>query len=209
MHFSNTLLSVASLALLARADIGFDIDDTPRQCRDICQPVRDLSDRCDDVDLPGDDNDREEDRLEAQCFCSNDSFDVANVAALCQDCIRQNRNNDDNDDAWEDINEIVRTCGFSSTSYASAAATSFLQSVTVTATRPTATSQLTTTFDGSPAATQTNSNNDDNNNNNNNGGNSNSGNGNSNNDDDNAGTGNAASLLFAGGIAGAVAAGLI
>ncbi|VUC33337.1 unnamed protein product [Clonostachys rosea] len=210
MHFSSTFLTLAPLALLARADLDLDLGDTPQTCRSICQPIATLGDQC-DVDLPGDNNDRQEDLLELQCFCTNNSFNVASVAALCQDCIRQNQNNgnDDADDALEDINKIVRSCSFSSTSYAASAATSYIQSITVTATRPTDASQLTTTYSGAPRSTQSNSQ----------GGSSSSSTGTGSNgaaatssgssdDNGNAASGQVASLLLAGGIAGVVAAAL-
>ncbi|KAG7145657.1 hypothetical protein HYQ46_005591 [Verticillium longisporum] len=48
--------------------------------------------------------------LEAQCFCTNNSFNVAQVAAQCAACMHNaNRDTDDN----EDINDIMFTCGFS------------------------------------------------------------------------------------------------
>ena len=106
MHKS-ALLALAPLAALVRAGVDFDYDDVPQVCRSTCRPLEDLSNRC-DTDLPGDNNDREEDRLEAQCFCTNDSFDVAGTAALCYDCVKQNRgssngnNDNDNDDDDDD-----------------------------------------------------------------------------------------------------------
>ena len=183
MRFALTALVVASSAMVAVADIDFDWDDVPQVCRSTCEPVRDLSRTC-EVDLPGDDNDNQETQLEVQCFCTNTSFDVASVAALCQACIRQEHNpadnndddddddndddDDDHNDSLDDINNIIRTCGFSTTSWASTAAPS---SVTVSATRPTDIAQLTTTFEPSTVSsptggpTQTNDDaNDDNNN---------------------------------------------
>jgi len=162
MYFQATLLAVAPLLMMARADhIDFDLDDTPQACRAVCRPVADLARAC-EVDLPGDNNDRQEDQLEAQCFCTNDSFDVGSITAQCQDCISQNSSNrrrdhdsdddhdhDDHYDAAEDINSIVRVCGFSSTSFvASAAPTS---SIAVSASRPTNTADLTTTIDPAQA----------------------------------------------------------
>lgn len=90
MHYKSTLLAVAPMVMMARAGVEFDLDETPSQCREICRPIADLYRSC-QVDLRGDDNDREEDQLEVQCFCTNDSFDVGTVAAQCQDCVRQNR----------------------------------------------------------------------------------------------------------------------
>lgn len=102
MRFYSTLLAVAPLLMTATADMDFDLNDAPSVCRDTCRPIADLANRC-NTDLRGDDNDRQEDLLEAQCFCTNSSFDVEATSALCLDCIRQNFNstsnpNDDDDD---------------------------------------------------------------------------------------------------------------
>lgn len=102
MYVKSTLLAVASLVIMARAGgVDFDLDDSPQKCRGVCRPIANLARLC-SVDLPGDD-DRLEDQLEAQCFCTNLSFDVDNFAAVCRDCIRQNMNSgggdhDDDDD---------------------------------------------------------------------------------------------------------------
>ena len=95
MHYKSTFLAVAPMVMMARAGVEFDLDETPSQCRDICRPIADLYRSC-QVDLRGDDNDREEDQLEVQCFCTNSSFDVGTVAAQCQDCVRQNRGSGSN-----------------------------------------------------------------------------------------------------------------
>lgn len=157
MYSSTIALAIAPLLFLANADVSFDRDDVPRECDAICDPIVQLTRTC-DVDLRSD-NDRDEDRLEVQCVCTNDSFDVGRVAALCADCMRQNinsgRDNDDDDDDrrddMEDIEDILYTCGFSSVSYNAASATSYAQSISVEATRPTDVSQLTTTIVGGAA----------------------------------------------------------
>ena len=64
--------------------------------------------KCDvDDDRVG--GDRNEDLLERQCICENQSFDVANVAGQCQGCIEQHyqdkckgRNKRDDDDDSDD-----------------------------------------------------------------------------------------------------------
>lgn len=107
MYTSTIALAIAPLLLLARADVSLDRDDIPRECDTICNPIVDLTRAC-DTDLRGD-RDRDEDRLEAQCVCTNDSFNVARVAALCADCIHQNaprdRDDDDDDDDRRDDTE--------------------------------------------------------------------------------------------------------
>ncbi|KAF4446174.1 Protein CAP22 [Fusarium austroafricanum] len=153
MYTSTIALALAPLVLLARADMSLDRDDVPRACDAICAPIVQLTKQC-DTDLRGD-RDREEDRLEAQCVCTNNSFNVSRIAALCADCVRQNVRRDDDDDDdndrnddTEEIDDIMRTCGFSSTTYVASAASSAVSGVTVDATRPTDASQLTTTITG-------------------------------------------------------------
>lgn len=102
--YTNIILAVAPLLYLARADVSLDQDNVPRACDAICGPVVQLTRAC-ETDLRGE-QDREEDRLEAQCVCTNKSFNVGRIAALCADCIRQNwqsnRDGDDDDDNERD-----------------------------------------------------------------------------------------------------------
>ncbi|EKJ69809.1 hypothetical protein FPSE_10009 [Fusarium pseudograminearum CS3096] len=185
MYTSTIALAIAPLLLLARADVSLDRDDIPRACDAICNPIVDLTRAC-DTDLRGD-RDREEDRLEAQCVCTNDSFNVARVAALCAGCIHQNapRDNDDDDDDdrrddTKDIDDILYTCGFSSTTYVASAASAAVSGVSVDATRPTDASQLTTTIIAGATGTRGSS---DPSNTGSSGGNGGSGNSNNNNND--------------------------
>ncbi|KAL9949630.1 hypothetical protein ACHAQF_000528 [Verticillium nonalfalfae] len=204
MYFNRFALAAASMATVAlvNADLELDRDDYPAQCQNVCDPVARLGQLCnfDDNDRL---DDRTEDQLEAQCFCTNNSFNVAQVAAQCAACMHNaNRDTDDNEGEsilaaksihlnailnQKDINDIMFTCGFSSTSY-DANAVSTATGISVQATALTASSQLTTSLTGA-TPTNTNSqstptgssnnnngngNNDDNSNNNNNNGNSNS-----------------------------------
>lgn len=110
MHAKGLVLLFSPLVLLVRAGVEYDLDDAPRACRDLCRPINQLSDDCGEVDLGDDDDDDDddtEDLLEWQCFCTNDSFDVARIAALCADCMQQNLgvDNDDDDDDDEDDND--------------------------------------------------------------------------------------------------------
>jgi hypothetical protein len=89
MHFPSAVVAVAAMvAGGARANMDFNLDSAPPDCRTMCQPVGQLSDAC-EADLGGDSTDLAEEELAAQCFCTNESFQVAQVAALCYDCIRQ------------------------------------------------------------------------------------------------------------------------
>ncbi|KAL0938540.1 CAP22 protein [Colletotrichum truncatum] len=145
MHFSHIALSVAAAAFV-KADLQLDAEDIPTQCNAVCRPISDLGRAC-EVNDDQIRDDLTEDRLEAQCVCTNNSFNVSQYAALCASCMDQNtRDRDDLDD----INDILRTCGFASTSYA---ATASYSTPTVQATRPTASSQLSTTITpGAPGA---------------------------------------------------------
>ncbi|GKT40457.1 protein CAP22 [Colletotrichum spaethianum] len=140
MHFNRIALSLAAAAFV-KADLQLDNDDIPTQCSAVCRPIYDLGQACEvNDDLIN--NDLTEDRLEAQCVCTNNSINVSQYAALCASCMDQNVQ--DRDDL-DDINDILRTCGFASTSYA---ATASYASTTpsVSAARPTNSAQLTTTI---------------------------------------------------------------
>ena len=96
-----TLLSLSSAEELDPANV-------PAACRTICQPIVTLTGIC-DVDgpprpppppnsppspsPPNDEDDEDEDgeeEAERQCVCTNNSFNVRNVAALCAACMTQN-----------------------------------------------------------------------------------------------------------------------
>ncbi|OHE96268.1 hypothetical protein CORC01_08486 [Colletotrichum orchidophilum] len=140
MHFTGVALSLAAAAFV-KADLRLDNDDIPSQCQAVCRPIYDLGRAC-EVDDDRINDDLTEGRLEAQCVCTNNSINVSQYAALCASCMDQNvRDRDDLDD----INDILRTCGFASTSYASTA--SYASSTpSVSAARPTNSAQLTTTI---------------------------------------------------------------
>ncbi|KAF2271509.1 uncharacterized protein EI97DRAFT_364670, partial [Westerdykella ornata] len=116
--------------------------DVPNACTTICQPIVQLTNTCDiDPDKSEDnaaensnDNDGAEsdEPIEAQCICSNKSFNVASIAALCASCIQLNGNR-----TTDDVNKIMSACSFSSTSYAPSA-TALVAQITVSATKPTA-----------------------------------------------------------------------
>ncbi|KAM0330879.1 hypothetical protein ACHAQA_003835 [Verticillium albo-atrum] len=182
MYFNRFALAAASMATFAlvNADLELDRDDYPTQCQNVCDPVARLGQLCDAVDDDDRLDDRVEDQLQVQCFCTNNSFNVAQVAAQCAACMHEaNRDRDDN----EDIDDIMFTCGFASTTY-NAGAISTATGISAQATALTASNQLTTTIaagssptnSGTTQATNTgtSSNDDNSSNNNNNNGNSNS-----------------------------------
>lgn len=96
MQFRHLALPIAA-AILVKADLKLDDDDIPTQCQAVCRPVLDLGRACEvDDDVIRDD--RTEDLLEAQCVCTNSSFNISQYAPLCASCMDQNvRDRDDLD----------------------------------------------------------------------------------------------------------------
>ncbi|KAF7557307.1 hypothetical protein G7Z17_g838 [Cylindrodendrum hubeiense] len=160
MHANKIALAIATLILGTRAGFQLENEDVPDACKAICKPIMTLTDIC-EIDQSGSNNsdgkkNRLNNSLEAQCICTNDSFDVDNIAALCADCIRQNwrkmEDNDGGDDLDDDdyapldeLNDILYTCGWTTASYAPASSTA-ADGITVDATALTVLSQLTTTI---------------------------------------------------------------
>lgn len=101
MH-STALLSAILLAAV-KADLQLDSDDISQNCTSICRPVLELSRTC-DVDDDGVPDDLTEDRLNLQCLCTNNSFDVQRFTGLCASCMQQNPvvDNDTDDDDGPD-----------------------------------------------------------------------------------------------------------
>ncbi|KAK3902440.1 hypothetical protein C8A05DRAFT_15507 [Staphylotrichum tortipilum] len=96
-------------------------------------------------------DDESDEPIEAQCICTNKSFNVQRVAALCAACLTQNGGE------TEDMNKIMSQCTFASTTYVPAATTA-VAGITVLATKPAATDVTaatnikTTTSTGSAAS---------------------------------------------------------
>ncbi|PVH91200.1 hypothetical protein DM02DRAFT_497350, partial [Periconia macrospinosa] len=112
--------------------------DIPTACTTICQPIVQLTNTC-DINMkkreakPARKGSKElaESVLETQCICRNKSFNVASISALCAGCIQQNDMGKSN----VDMDSIMSTCSFSSTSYAPTA-TALVATITVNATKP-------------------------------------------------------------------------
>ncbi|WYZ36166.1 hypothetical protein EsH8_XI_000049 [Colletotrichum jinshuiense] len=141
MRFNNVALSLAAVAYV-KANVQLFPNEIPIQCLAVCNPIFQLGRIC-EGERTVISNGPTEDRLEAQCVCTNTSFDVSKYAGLCASCMSQNV---DHPDYLEDINDILWTCGFPSTSYVPTASyASFTPSVQ--ATPLTNSAQLTTTID--------------------------------------------------------------
>ncbi|PNP61518.1 hypothetical protein FNYG_13805 [Fusarium nygamai] len=140
MHSTIFLAGLAAVipAILAE-ELG--ADDVPSACKTICQPIVDLTNTC-DIDPKEADNDNDkgtklrlrerneaEESIEANCICTNKSFDVAAVMALCASCMVQNSQD------TEDVDKIMSQCSFTSTSYVRSA-TAIVSGIQVEATKP-------------------------------------------------------------------------
>lgn len=154
--------------------------DVPAACSTICKPIVDLSGTCDidpnEADMADNDNmrrrelglradqdggnDGSDEAIEANCICTNKSFDVAGIMALCASCIAQNGKAAGG--GWwpmtgpshshvvriglssmlmsrrADADNMMSQCAFESTSYVPSA-TSLVSGIHVQATKPTAT----------------------------------------------------------------------
>lgn len=138
------------LALLAgkvSANLDLENDDVPSACRDICQPIVQLTSLCDlddnndndnndnddrDDDRDDDVNERARENAEKVCICTNNSFNVSQVGGLCQSCIEQNGGRTD------EMREILIACNVTSTASYVPAATSVLSTISTVAATPTA-----------------------------------------------------------------------
>lgn len=91
-NMKNLFKLTVALTILshAYADLDVDVDEVPATCQAICRPTLELSRICDvDDDLVGD-NEVTEYNNERACYCSNQSFNVGQMTALCQSCVQQN-----------------------------------------------------------------------------------------------------------------------
>lgn len=149
------LFAVIALPLAVRGGLQLDYADVPAPCVDTCRPVAEISGIC-DVDADFDDNNEEvEDLMKLQCLCTNKSFDVGGATALCASCIDQKGLPSDRGDNMDDINEIMARCGFKSMKWTPEAARTApaVANASVSASRLTASYQLTTTIDFAPRPT--------------------------------------------------------
>ncbi|USP77549.1 hypothetical protein yc1106_04823 [Curvularia clavata] len=93
--------TLALAFVLASAGLAkkLDYDDIPQRCLDVCTPVAELEQRCDDTNKP------DNDFLERQCVCT--AQDANTMIPNCANCIWENGGKFDND-----AEELVRECGF-------------------------------------------------------------------------------------------------
>lgn len=102
MHSTILFATLAVVISIHAEELRFD--DVPTACKTICQPIVDLTNTC-DVDPQETDMDKakrgkvhlrqaeeSDEAIEANCICTNKSFDVAGVMGLCASCITQNGN---------------------------------------------------------------------------------------------------------------------
>ncbi|KAK1954536.1 hypothetical protein LY78DRAFT_697731 [Colletotrichum sublineola] len=156
MHAKAVALSLAAAAVV-RADLRINNNDIPQDCSAICRPVRDLGNIC-TVNFnfngqPNNNSDQTQDDLDAQCVCTNNSFDLKNLGPQCNACMID-KVPSDQQRSLEGIQSIMSVCQLPSASGYVSSSTSVANTVIVLATRLTASSQLTTTFGGSPQTTE-------------------------------------------------------
>lgn len=152
------LFTIIIFPLTVCGGLQLDYADVPAPCVNTCRPVAEVSGIC-DVDADFDDNNEEvEDLMKLQCLCTNKSFDVGGATALCASCIDQKGLPSDRDDNMDDINEIMARCGFKSMVWTPEAAETApaIANASVSASRLTASYQLTTTIDFAPRPTSAN-----------------------------------------------------
>ncbi|RCI10512.1 hypothetical protein L249_4346 [Ophiocordyceps polyrhachis-furcata BCC 54312] len=146
-HHNWEMLLAAALLLGVQARIELVMSNVPDDCKDMCKPIGDLTEKC-NTELP-DGTDADEKLLEAQCVCTNDSFDVRTIAGLCAGCLSQAAGTTDEKTklsvANQDIKDVLAACSFSASPYTPPSA-SLAETVTVEATAPTNMDQLTTTL---------------------------------------------------------------
>jgi hypothetical protein len=106
MH-SSILLANLAAAISATLAEELRAADVPTACTTICQPIVDLTNTCDidpnEMDMDNDKRrklrfrkaEESDEAIEANCICTNKSFDVAGVMGLCASCISQNGNTSD------------------------------------------------------------------------------------------------------------------
>ncbi|KAJ4421963.1 hypothetical protein N0V82_003359 [Gnomoniopsis sp. IMI 355080] len=157
MPYLRTLLLLLITIIPTPVFSGLQLDyaDVPAPCVSTCRPVAELSGIC-DVDADFDDNNEEvEDLMKLQCLCTNTSFDVAGITALCASCIDQKGMPSDKDDNLDDVSEMITRCGFPTSVTWTPAVTAAAEAVHVIASRLTASGQVTTTVDFAPRPTCT------------------------------------------------------
>lgn len=147
-----TLFAIFAFPIAVHAGLQLDYADVPAACVSTCRPVAEISGIC-DVDADFDDNNEEvEDLMKLQCICTNQSFDVAGATALCASCIDQKALASDRADNMDDISEIMARCGFQNMTWTPEVVETApaIANATVSASRLTASAQLTTTVDFAP-----------------------------------------------------------
>ncbi|QKX57742.1 uncharacterized protein TRUGW13939_04862 [Talaromyces rugulosus] len=151
MHVSRPLFSGL---LLVAVVVASNIDDVPHQCRDICAPVVSLASYCDDrSDRINEDNDDDDDD-ELSCICNGS--DASTSIPMCDVCITEYGN----DGSDNDVNDLVQSCSFTTSSYISTStststATGEITSATTTTSATSATISTSSSSTGQASSSST------------------------------------------------------
>ncbi|KAF4776891.1 hypothetical protein HER10_EVM0009727 [Colletotrichum scovillei] len=130
MHAKAVALSLATAAVV-HADLRINNNDIPQDCSAICRPVRDLGNICTVNFVPGQGNnnsDQLQDELDSQCVCTNNSFDLKNLAGQCNACMIE-KVPSDQQRSLEGIQSIMNVCQLPSASGYASSSTSIANTV--------------------------------------------------------------------------------
>lgn len=140
MQYKTSILLIGLAALSSSAVLAqeFDNNDVPQQCRSVCQAMVDAARTCD--------NNFDGDRQEVDCICNTEG--ASTQLPECAACVRQFDTDIDEDDRDEqnDVDEVMSSCGFTSTTFNAAAAGSSSSSSGGTMTSSSSGSLITSTY---------------------------------------------------------------
>ncbi|KAF2107496.1 hypothetical protein BDV96DRAFT_506104 [Lophiotrema nucula] len=121
MLVKNVFLTLGLFSLGLAQDI--DDNDVPQQCRAVCASIVTLTQNCDD-----------QNNNFINCVCSTSGADTQ--LPLCEACVAQfdNDGHDNvspfkNTNSYTDVNDLVRSCSFSTTTYNPSAASASLTQI--------------------------------------------------------------------------------
>jgi cobalamin biosynthesis Mg chelatase CobN len=180
MHSTIIILPILAAVIPAALAEELRAGDVPVACTTICKPIVDLTNTCDidpnEINTDDDkkrklrlrDTEEPDEAIEANCICTNKSFDVARVMGLCASCIAQNGDPINGkkpptpphppslrlSKSRIDAGRIMSQCSFTSTSY-SPAATTAVAGVQVQATKPATSTATSTSTGGMSSSTNT------------------------------------------------------
>ncbi|KAI9151913.1 Protein CAP22 [Paramyrothecium foliicola] len=139
----SSVLVVILAAVVPALSQELSAAEIPPACTAICEPIVTLAGICDirtgqssqsdkklRLRMPKEPNETLQEEIEATCVCTNNSFEVANIMALCASCITQNGQ------TTAGVDKMMRECFFAPKTY-TPADTAAAAGIQVQATKPT------------------------------------------------------------------------